>query len=81
MVDALSLLYIKNLVASLKLEVQNKTYKTAEEYKSEAEEYKSKTAEEMDISHETKNSMVLSVNEDEDYIHNTQNLVQPDNII
>jgi hypothetical protein len=67
-------LYIKNMVASLKLEVQNETYETAEEYES-------KTAEEMDISHETNNSMVLSVNKDEDYIHNAQNLVQPNNII
>ena len=35
----------------------------------------------VDISHETNTSMVLSVNENEDYIQNAQNLVQPDNII
>jgi hypothetical protein len=57
----MQVLYIKNMVASLKSEVQNKTYEMAEEYKS-------KMGEEMDISHETNNSMVLSVNED--YIQN-----------
>jgi hypothetical protein len=67
-------LYIKNMVAGQKLNVQDKTYETAEEYES-------KMGEEINISHETNNSMVLSMNEDKDYVHNAQNLVQPDNTI